>query len=116
VCHIIRSHGLFDRYFGPRFFVRIAGLEMHPKDILDRTEQTRDDGGLGYCNVPKCYTRGPSGAHPDQGERDHPPQVRVADTHWEPLRWVGRKMFGNHDNDTPDADTGSGGMDRAMVW
>jgi hypothetical protein len=26
---------------------------------------------------------------------------------------VGRKMFGNHDNDTPDADTWSGGMGRA---
>ena len=36
--------------------MRVAGLEMHPKDVLDRTEQTRDEGGLGYCNITKCCT------------------------------------------------------------
>ncbi|MGH3851559.1 MAG: succinate dehydrogenase/fumarate reductase iron-sulfur subunit, partial [Pseudonocardiaceae bacterium] len=56
VCHINRTHGLSDRFYGPRFFVRVAGLEMHPKDVLDRTEQTRDEGGLGYCNITKCCT------------------------------------------------------------
>jgi len=33
-CHVLREHGGTDRYYGPRFMVRIAGLEMHPKDTL----------------------------------------------------------------------------------
>ena len=56
VCHIIRSHDLSERFYGPRFFVRVASLEMHPKDVLDRREQTREQGGLGYCNITKCCT------------------------------------------------------------
>src|SRR5579863_6716494 len=32
VCHILRDHNLKGRYFGPRFLVRIASLEMHPLD------------------------------------------------------------------------------------
>ena len=32
VCHILRDHRLHDRYFGPRFLVRIASLETHPLD------------------------------------------------------------------------------------
>src|SRR5205807_1387628 len=50
VCHVLRSHDLHQRFYGPRFFVRVAGLEMHPKDTADRTELTREAGGIGYCN------------------------------------------------------------------
>jgi succinate dehydrogenase / fumarate reductase iron-sulfur subunit len=37
VCHVLRSHELKHQFAGPRFFVRIAGLEMHPIDGADRT-------------------------------------------------------------------------------
>jgi succinate dehydrogenase / fumarate reductase iron-sulfur subunit len=100
VCHIIRTHGLFDRYYGPRFFVRVAGLEMHPKDILDRTEQTRDEGGLGYCNITKCCTEVCPEHIRIRENAIIPLKERVADTHWDPMRWVGRKtLFRNRDND-----------------
>jgi succinate dehydrogenase / fumarate reductase iron-sulfur subunit len=100
VCHIIRTHGLFDRYYGPRFFVRVTGLEMHPKDILDRTEQTRDEGGLGYCNITKCCTEVCPEHIRIRENAIIPLKERVADTHWDPMRWVGRKtLFRNRDND-----------------
>jgi succinate dehydrogenase / fumarate reductase iron-sulfur subunit len=100
VCHINRTHGLADRFYGPRFFVRVAGLEMHPKDVLDRTEQTRADGGLGYCNITKCCTEVcPEHIHITDNAII-PLKERVADNHWDPVRWVGRKMFGDRDNDT----------------
>ena len=37
VCHVIRDHEENKPSFaGPRFFVRLAELEMHPLDTLDR--------------------------------------------------------------------------------
>jgi succinate dehydrogenase / fumarate reductase iron-sulfur subunit len=100
VCHINRTHGLLDRFYGPRFFVRVASLEMHPKDVLDRTEQTRDEGGLAYCNVTKCCTEVcPEHIHITDNAII-PLKERVADKHWDPVRWMGRRMFGNRDNDT----------------
>jgi succinate dehydrogenase / fumarate reductase, iron-sulfur subunit len=100
VCHINRTHGLLDRFYGPRFFVRVASLEMHPKDVLDRTEQTRDEGGLAYCNITKCCTEVcPEHIHITDNAII-PLKERVADKHWYPVRWMGRRMFGNRDNDT----------------
>ncbi|MEZ4237445.1 MAG: succinate dehydrogenase/fumarate reductase iron-sulfur subunit [Myxococcota bacterium] len=55
-CHVLRNHDRKDRFVGPRFMIRIAQLEMHPLDTVDRIEQTRDDFGSGYCNITKCCT------------------------------------------------------------
>src|SRR5229473_8288392 len=42
VCHVIRDHPENKQAFaGPRFFVRLAALEMHPLDTNDRTELIR---------------------------------------------------------------------------
>src|SRR5262245_27311575 len=38
VCHVLRDHDLKDKFFGPRFMVRIAGMEMHPMDTDKRTD------------------------------------------------------------------------------
>src|SRR6266702_437163 len=38
VCHVLRDHEKTEVFAGPRFFVRIAGLEMHPLDVESRTE------------------------------------------------------------------------------
>jgi succinate dehydrogenase / fumarate reductase iron-sulfur subunit len=54
VCHVLRDHRLQPKYFGPRFMVRVASLEMHPLDALDRTELLADDAGIGLCNITKC--------------------------------------------------------------
>ncbi len=32
VCHVLRDHGKHEQFGGPRFFVRVAGLDMHPMD------------------------------------------------------------------------------------
>src|SRR6187399_714833 len=57
VCHVLRDHQLKQRYFGPRFLLRIASLEMHPLDAGDRTELTRTTAGIGLCNITKCCTK-----------------------------------------------------------
>ncbi|GGT08686.1 hypothetical protein GCM10010207_04020 [Streptomyces atratus] len=48
-------------FAGPRFLMRIAELDMHPLDAaaesgLDRKATTREEHGLGYCNITKCLT------------------------------------------------------------
>ena len=56
VCHVLREHDLKAAFQGPRFMVRIASLEMHPKDALDRRPLLKGKAGIGYCNVTKCCT------------------------------------------------------------
>jgi succinate dehydrogenase / fumarate reductase iron-sulfur subunit len=57
VCHVIRDHDENKPAFaGPRFFVRLASLEMHPLDANDRIELMKQKAGLGYCNITKCCT------------------------------------------------------------
>ena len=58
VCHVIRDHPENkNRFYGPRFFVRLAELEMHPLDTQDRTELIRRAAGVGMCNITKCCTK-----------------------------------------------------------
>ncbi|MFY9613853.1 MAG: succinate dehydrogenase/fumarate reductase iron-sulfur subunit [Candidatus Dormiibacterota bacterium] len=93
VCHVLREHDEGkDEYFGPRFMIRIAGLEMHPKDILDRTELTHDEAGIGLCNITKCCTEVcPEHIHiTDNGII--PMKERVADRYFDPIRAVLRKL------------------------
>src|ERR1041384_56366 len=54
VCHVLRDHHLSRQYFGPRFFVRIASLEMHPLDTADRTALLKETAGVALCNITKC--------------------------------------------------------------
>ncbi len=56
VCHVLRTHELKHQFAGPRFFVRSAGLEMHPIDGADRPGFLKDEGGIGLCNITKCCT------------------------------------------------------------
>ena len=96
VCHVLRTHNLHERFYGPRFFVRTAYFEMHPKDVVDRTEQMRDDGGIGYCNVTKCCTEVcPEHIHITDNAII-PIKERIGDRHWDPLRWLGRLARGGN--------------------
>jgi succinate dehydrogenase / fumarate reductase iron-sulfur subunit len=56
VCHVLREHGKFDQFIGPRYFTHVAALEMHPLDTADRVPDLRDPQGIGYCNITKCCT------------------------------------------------------------
>ncbi len=97
VCHVLRSHGYADRFYGPRFFVRVASLEMHPKDVLDRTDLTREKGGLGFCNITKCCTEVcPEHIHITDNAII-PLKERNADRRWDPIRFLGRLVFGGSD-------------------
>ena len=51
VCHVLRDHERHEQFGGPRFFVRVAGLEMHPLDGLSRTKLLKEELGIGYCNT-----------------------------------------------------------------
>jgi succinate dehydrogenase / fumarate reductase iron-sulfur subunit len=85
VCHILRDHGMHSRYFGPRFLVRIASLEMHPLDTLDRLDTVVDEGGLGLCNITKCCTEVcPEGIHITDNAII-PLKERVVDRRYDPL-------------------------------
>src|SRR5438093_3667434 len=56
VCHVLREHDKHDQFGGPRFFVRVAGLEMHPLDGLSRAALLKNELGIGFCNITKCCT------------------------------------------------------------
>src|SRR4029077_16115872 len=56
VCHVLRDHDQKEQFGGPRFFVRVAGLEMHPLDGANRTALLKDELGIGLCNITKCCT------------------------------------------------------------
>jgi succinate dehydrogenase / fumarate reductase iron-sulfur subunit len=56
VCHVLRDHQLHDKYIGPRLFVHIAALDMHPLDTENRMSELKDEYGMGYCNITKCCT------------------------------------------------------------
>jgi len=57
-CHVIRDHEENKKSFaGPRFFIRIAELDMHPLDKLKNRKRTaQEEHGLGMCNITKCCT------------------------------------------------------------
>jgi succinate dehydrogenase / fumarate reductase iron-sulfur subunit len=95
VCHVLREHDEGkDEYFGPRFMIRMAGLEMHPKDIGDRLDQARGEAGVAMCNITKCCTEVcPEHIHiTDNGII--PLKERVADRYFDPIRAVLRKLGG----------------------
>ena len=54
VCHVLREHHYFDAFAGPRLFVHIAALEMHPLDVEDRVDELKQTHGVGYCNITTC--------------------------------------------------------------
>lgn len=94
VCHILREHQLHSTYFGPRFLVRIASLEMHPLDALDRLDLVSDDGGLGLCNITKCCTEVcPESIHITDNAII-PLKERVVDERYDPLVKLLRRIAG----------------------
>ncbi len=92
VCHVLRDHQLHSNYFGPRFLVRIASLEMHPLDTLDRTDLVADEGGLGFCNITKCCSEVcPEGIHITDNAII-PLKERVVDRRYDPLFKLARRI------------------------
>jgi len=93
VCHVIRDHEENKpRFAGPRFFVRIAALEMHPLDTHSRTELLRARAGLGFCNITKCCTEVCPEHIKITDNAIIPLKERVVDAHYDPVVWLLRKL------------------------
>ncbi len=94
VCHVLRDHDMKSNYFGPRFMVRIASLEMHPLDRADRVELLAEQAGIGLCNITKCCTEVcPEGIHITDNAII-PLKERVVDRYYDPLPMLGRRLGG----------------------
>lgn len=94
VCHVLREHHLKEKFGGPRFFVRVAALEMHPLDGGARGKLLKDEMGLGYCNITKCCTE----VCPEEiritDNAIIPLKERVVDEFYDPITMLVRKIRG----------------------
>ncbi len=103
VCHVLRNHRKFDSYMGPRFMVRTAMLEMHPKDSLDRTPMLKGRGGVGMCNITKCCQEVCPEAIHITDNAIIPLKERMADRYFDPIRMIADAARGgrNSKRETP---------------
>ena len=93
VCHVLRDHEKKAQFGGPRFFVRVAALEMHPLDVLSRTKILKDELGIGFCNITKCCTEVcPEDIHITDNAII-PLKERVVDDFYDPVTRFLRKIF-----------------------
>jgi succinate dehydrogenase / fumarate reductase, iron-sulfur subunit len=94
VCHVLRDHAEQEQFAGPRFFVRVAGLEMHPLDSVSRTHLLRAELGIGLCNITKCCTEVcPENIHITDNAII-PLKERVVDEFYDPLLMLVRRIRG----------------------
>jgi succinate dehydrogenase / fumarate reductase, iron-sulfur subunit len=95
VCHVIRDHEENKQPFaGPRLFIRAAELDMHPLDASgDRKEFAKEEQGLGFCNITKCCTEVCPEHIKITDNAIIPMKERVVDNRYDPLVWLGRKIF-----------------------
>ena len=94
VCHVLRDHQEHPAFAGPRFYVHVAALEMHPLDVEDRVDELQAAHGIGLCNITKCCT---SVCPEEIAITDNaiiPLKERVADRHFDPLAWLLRRLSG----------------------
>jgi succinate dehydrogenase iron-sulfur subunit len=95
VCHVIRDHEANKKNFaGPRFFVRLAALEMHPLDTNDRLELIKAKAGIGMCNITKCCTEVCPESIKITDNAIIPLKERVVTEYYDPLAWAWRKLTG----------------------
>ncbi|MFN2432045.1 MAG: succinate dehydrogenase/fumarate reductase iron-sulfur subunit [Gemmatimonadota bacterium] len=94
VCHVLRTHDKKEGFAGPRFMVRLAGLEMHPMDAGDRIEEIQREHGVGFCNITFCCTEVcPEGIRITDNAIV-PLKERVVDRMYDPLKKLYRIVTG----------------------
>jgi succinate dehydrogenase / fumarate reductase iron-sulfur subunit len=95
VCHVIRDHEKRNEFAGPRWMIRLASLEMHPLDNVDRIPFTKEEAGSGWCNITRCCTD----VCPEHiNITDNgiiPMKERVVDRFYDPVAMLWRKVFGS---------------------
>lgn len=88
VCHILRDNNAKDAFFGPRYMIKIAELDMHPIDTVDRSELLKEEAGVAYCNITKCCTEVcPESIHITDNAII-PLKERVVDKYFDPINWI----------------------------
>lgn|SRR5574341_1107022 len=92
VCHVLRNHQKQTQFIGPRFLIRVASLEMHPLDTLDRRELLKNQFGVGLCNITKCCTEVCPEKIALTDNAIIPLKERVVDRYYDPLAWLFRKV------------------------
>jgi succinate dehydrogenase / fumarate reductase iron-sulfur subunit len=93
-CHVVRDHEENKQAFaGPRYLMRVAELDMHPLDVLDRKDMAQEEFGLGYCNITKCCTEVCPEHIKITDNALIPMKERVADRKYDPVVWLGDKLF-----------------------
>ncbi|SDX99007.1 succinate dehydrogenase / fumarate reductase iron-sulfur subunit [Micromonospora pattaloongensis] len=102
-CHVIRDHEDNKKAFaGPRYFIRAAELDMHPLDArTDRREYAQEAQGLGYCNITKCCTEVCPEHIKITDNAIIPMKERVVDRRYDPLVWLGSKIFRREKGEAP---------------
>jgi succinate dehydrogenase iron-sulfur subunit len=88
VCHVLRDHGMYEKFIGPRFLIHVAALEMHPLDTVDRIEELRNAYGIGYCNITKCCSKVCPESIQITDNGIIPLKERVVDEFYDPLGWL----------------------------
>ncbi|MEC3914241.1 succinate dehydrogenase/fumarate reductase iron-sulfur subunit [Nocardia sp. CDC160] len=93
-CHVVRDHEDNKHAFsGPRYLMRIAELEMHPLDVADRRDLAQENAGLGLCNITKCCTEVCPEHIKITDNALIPMKERVVDRKYDPVVWLGNKLF-----------------------
>ncbi|UGT59233.1 succinate dehydrogenase/fumarate reductase iron-sulfur subunit [Nocardia asteroides] len=93
-CHVVRDHEENKEAFaGPRYLMRIAELEMHPLDVADRRDLAQEEHGLGYCNITKCCSEVCPEHIAITDNALIPMKERVVDRRYDPIVWLGNKLF-----------------------
>ena len=92
-CHAIRDHeDNMTNFAGPRVLMRVAELDMHPLDVVDRKHEAQEVLGLGYCNITKCCTEVCPEHIKITDNALIPLKERVVDVKYDPVTWLGRKI------------------------
>ncbi len=95
VCHVIRDHPEnLPAFAGPRFFVQLASIDMHPLSRAVKADLVDRGFGLSCCNITKCCTEVcPEGIHITDNAII-PLKERAVDVRFDPLKMVARRLFG----------------------
>ena len=80
-------------FAGPRFFLRLVELEMHPLDTANRQASPKTREGLGLCNITKCSTEVCPENIKITDNAIIPMKQRVAGRKYDPAVWLGHKLF-----------------------
>jgi succinate dehydrogenase / fumarate reductase iron-sulfur subunit len=96
VCHVLRDRDRQDKFVGPRFLIRAAGLEMHPLDTDDRIPEIKKEYGSGFCNITRCCTEVCPEHINITDNAIIPLKERVVDRFHDPIVWITRKILGKN--------------------